>query len=125
MPVKSTYNNFPLFNGMLNTKTIDETVTRQQVIDCYLKHNKIVPVVNELKLFFDVAPDQDDDTPEMRQSRGHYRNYLRLRRMTREDIEHHFKVDLHLERSKSINRWLMKSFPDSVGAERAIKSGVY
>ena len=110
---------------MFNTKTIDETITRQQVIDCYLKHGKIVPVINELNLFFDVAPDQDDDTPEMRQSRGHYRGYKKKCRMTRQDIEHHFKVDLHMERSKSINRWLMKSFPDSIGAERAIKSGIY
>lgn len=83
-----------LSNGRIFTDTIDKTVTRQQVIDCYLKHNRIVPVVNELKLYFDVV-----DDPSYR-PRGY--------RMTRQDIEHHFQVDLNMERSKSINRFLME-----------------
>jgi hypothetical protein len=84
----------PLSNGKITTDTIDKTVTRQQVIDCYLKHNKIVKVVNELKLYFD-----DVDDPS---------NKPKWYRMTRKDIEHHFQVDLNMERSKSINRFLME-----------------
>jgi len=90
----TNFNAIALSNGKLTTDTVDKTVTRQQVIDCYLKHNKIVPVVNELKLYFDYTDDP-----------SYKRKWCR---MTRQDIEHHFQVDLHLERSKSINRFLME-----------------
>lgn len=46
-------------------------------------------------------------------------------RMTKKEVEEYYKIDFHLERSKSLNRWLMKHWEGSIGAERAIASGVF
>jgi len=35
----------------------------------------------------------------------------RWKRMTKKEVEKIWDIDFHFERSKSINRWLMKSFP--------------
>lgn len=49
----------------------------------------------------------------------------KMKRMTKKEVEQKYNIDFHMERSKSINRWLMKSFPNSVGAERALTTGIY